>query len=77
MAKYQIVQTGKSTFYPQEKKSILHPWRYIDNHAPRRTWDNKYKGQSLCLDLERAMEVIRKRKAYLIEEIQYPIIHKQ
>jgi hypothetical protein len=77
MAKYRILQTGKSTFYPQEKKSMLQPWRYLCNHWPHKTWDGDFKSQSACATLEKAMEVISKRKAYLIEEIQYPIIHKQ
>lgn len=77
MAKHRILQEGESEFYPQEKPSIFHPWRYIDNHFPHKyMWEKRSRGQSLCTTLGRAESVILARKHFLKEKGKYPIIHK-
>lgn len=76
MAKYRILQKGESSFYPQEKLSIFHPWRYIDNHFPHKyVWEKRSRDQSVCSTLERAQEIVSRRKQYLKEQSKYPIIH--
>lgn len=77
MAKYRILQKGESSFYPQEKLSIFHPWRYIDNHFPHKyMWEKRSREQSLCTTLGRAQSVVLARKQFLKEQSKYPIIHK-
>ena len=77
MAKHRILQEGESHFYPQEKPSIFHPWIYIDNRFPHKyVWEKRSREQSLCSTLERAQEIVSRRKHFLKEQGKYPIIHK-
>jgi hypothetical protein len=76
MAKYRILQEGESIFYPQEKLSIFHPWRYIDNCFPRHIWEKRSSHQSKCETLGQALAMVSSRKQLLKDKSKYPIIHK-
>ena len=76
MAKYRILQEGESRFYPQEKLSMFHHWKYIDNRFPKYIWERISSAQSICETLSEAKERIAARKQFLKKQIKYPIIHK-
>jgi predicted transcriptional regulator len=76
MAKYRILQEGESSFYPQEKLSIFHHWRYLDNRFSKYIWERISSAQSRCETLTQAQERVAARKQFLKERIKYPIIHK-
>ena len=66
MTKYRIKQIGLG-FYPQEKKSILHAWRWLDIQYSDIDWVFfvMAKRYARCLSHEQAERVIERRKAYL------------
>jgi hypothetical protein len=77
MAKYRIVEE-RNGVYAQEKATMLHRWRWLDNRNADITWDDKYYGgkHAYCSSLEEAKRVIEKRIAYVKEFKKYPKIHK-
>ena len=59
MAKYRIIEEGEK-FYPQEKKNILSPWKFLDNYWASNTWFSD-KDECRCHSMEEAIKVIEKR----------------
>lgn len=79
MAKYRIKETAEGTWHPQEKKSFLRPWNWLDKDSPSWVWwaFSVYgKRNSRCYTFEKAKLVIEKRIEFLEKMKHYPKIHK-
>jgi hypothetical protein len=77
MAKYRIVEE-RNGVYAQEKATMLHRWRWLDNRNADITWDDKYyRGiHAHCSSLDEAKRVIENRIEYVKCIKKYPKIHK-
>lgn len=75
MNKYRIIEEG-GNFYPQEKKTILSPWKFLDNYWESILWLYD-RHESICNSMEDAIEVIEKRIEFLGEPKKVKkVIHK-
>ena len=77
MAKYRILEE-RNGVYAQEKATMLHRWRWLDNRNADITWDDKYyRGlHAYCSSLDEAKRVIENRIEYVKYIKKYPKIHK-
>jgi hypothetical protein len=72
MTKYRIIEEGQN-FYPQEKKTMLSPWRFLDNYWARKSWLYD-KDECRCHSMKEAIKVIEKRIRF--KETTKKVIHK-
>lgn len=72
MTKYRIIEEGQK-FYPQEKKTMLSPWRFLDNYLASSSWLND-KDECICDSMKDAIKVIERRIKW--KETAKKVIHK-
>jgi hypothetical protein len=72
MTKYRIIEEGQK-FYPQEKKTMLSPWRFLDNYWASSSWLDD-KDECICRSMKDAINVIERRIKW--KETAKKVIHK-